>query len=109
MKLILGEKIVEIEECQSFWRRFIGFMFRFKEIDKGLRFSHCSSIHTCFMFQPIDVIMTSKEGKVIKLYPNLGSERFILPKRGVYYTYELPVGSISNLKVGDFIQVKEKE
>lgn len=108
MKLILGEKIVEVEECKSFWKRFTGFMFRFKEIDKGLRFPKCSSIHTCFMFQPIDVIMTDKNGKVIKLYPNLPSEKFILPKRGVYYTYELPAGSISNLQVGDLIQVKEK-
>ncbi len=105
---INNNKII-VNECTGFWNRFKGYMFRLENIKEGLRFSHCRSIHTYFMFQDIDVIMTDKNHKIIKLYKNLNSERIIFPKRKVYYTYELPVGSIDNIKVGDILEVHEKK
>lgn len=82
-------------------------MFEIEPIIVGKRFPKCNSIHTYFMFQRIDVIMTDKDNKIIKMYPNLKSERMILPKRGVYYTYELPLGTCDNYKIGDILKIKE--
>ena len=107
MYVVIGKKKIKVEECKGFLNRLKGFMFKLDPIKEGLRFSKCSSIHTYFLFQNIDVIMTDKEHNIIKLYPNLMSERIILPKRKVYYTYELPVGSIQNLKIKDKLKVIE--
>ncbi len=85
----------------KFFDRFLGLMFRFKKIDYGICFPNCNSIHTFFMFQNIDVIMTDKNHNIIKYYPNLKPWRIILPKKNVYYVYELPLGSIDKINVND--------
>ncbi|MDX1926557.1 MAG: DUF192 domain-containing protein, partial [Pirellulaceae bacterium] len=48
----------ELEIASTFWSRFVGLQFR-RELPKhsGLWLSPCSSIHTCFMRFPIDVLM----------------------------------------------------
>ena len=109
MYLICNNKKIEIEDCTTFKKRLIGFMFRKKEIKKGKRFPKCNSIHTFFMFQKIDIIMTDKNNKIIKMYPNLKNNRMIIPKKSVYYTYELPLGTCNNYKIGDILKVKELE
>lgn len=76
-------------------------MFKKKKIDYGLCFPRCNSIHTFFMLQPIDVIMTDKNNKILYIYSNLKPWKIILPKKNVYYTYELPIGSTNDLKVND--------
>ena len=107
MYVLINKKKIKIKECKGFFNRLKGYMFKLEPIEEGLRFSKCRSIHTYFLFQNIDVVMTDKENNIIKLYPNLTSERIILPKRKVYYTYELPAGSINNLKVKDKLKVIE--
>ena len=107
MKLYYGNKKIEIINYTSFWKRLKGFMFQLEPIKQGIRFPKCRSIHTYFMFQNIDVIMTDKENKIIKMYPNLRSEKIILPKRKVYYTYELPVGVCNFYDIGDTLRIKE--
>lgn len=107
MYVVIDKKKIKVKECTGFFHRLKGLMFKLEPIEEGLRFSKCRSIHTYFLFQNIDVIMTDKDNNIIKLYPNLTSERIILPKRKVYYTYELPLGSIQNLKVKDKLKVIE--
>jgi len=107
MYLMCGKEKVEIDECDIFFKRLIGFMFRKKEIKDGKRFPKCNSIHTFFMFQKIDVIMTDKNNKIIKMYKNLKPWKIILPKRNVYYTYEFPVGICNNYKINDTLIIKE--
>jgi len=109
MYLICNNEKIEIENCTTFLKRLIGFMFHLKPIKVGKRFPKCNSIHTFFMFQNIDVIMTDKNNKILKMYPNLKSERIILPKKNVYYTYELPLGTCDNYKINDVLNVKETD
>lgn len=109
MYLIYNKKKIKIEDCTTFFKRLTGFMFQLKKIETAKRFPKCSSIHTFFMFQKIDVIMTDKNHKIIKMYPNLKSERIILPKKKVYYTYELPLGTCKNYKVNDILKIEELE
>ena len=77
-------------------------MFKIKKINYGLCFPKCNSIHTFFMFQTIDIIMTDKNNKILHLYPNFKPNKIILPKKDVYYTYELPINYITNLKINDY-------
>lgn len=97
---------IYFEDCTTFFSRLIGFMFKTKKIKTGKRFPKCNSIHTFFMFQKIDVIMTDKDNKIIKIYPNLKPNRIILPQKNTYYVYELPIGSITNYKIGDTLKIE---
>lgn len=107
MHLSYNNKKIIIEDCTTFSKRLVGFMFIKKEITKGKKFPKCNSIHTFFMFQKIDVIMTDKNNKIIKMYPNLKPWKIILPKRNVYYTYELPLKTCNNYKINDTLKIKE--
>lgn len=89
MQLIYQNKIIKIKECISFFDRFLGFMGQ-TNINSGLLFNNCSSIHTFFMKEPIDVIMLNNNNEIIYYYPNLKKNNIILPKKNVTKTIELP-------------------
>lgn len=109
MYLKIGKQKIEIEKAETFWKRLRGFLFVFEPIKTGLCFPHCKSIHTYMMCQPIDIVMTNKDFKVLYLFPNLRSEKIIFPKKGVYYTFELPLGCCEQLQVGDILHIKEEK
>lgn len=104
MYLLCNQNKIEITDCLTFWTRLKGFMFQKKKIDQGKRFPKCNSIHTFFMFQTIDVIMTDRNHKIIRMYPNLKPMRIILPHKNVYYTYELPIGTCKNYHINDILK-----
>ena len=85
--------------CKSYFKRLKGFMFTNK-INKILCFPKCNSIHTFFMFKNIDIIMTDKDNNVLYIFYNFRPWRIILPKKNVYYNYELPINTIK-LNIGD--------
>lgn len=103
MKLTYNNKSIELTECNNFFSRFKGFMFK-KKIDKALLFNKCNSIHTFFMKKNIDVIMCSKDDTVLYYYHNLGKNKIIFPKKNVYKTIELPVGYF-NIKTNEKIRM----
>jgi len=86
-------KNIKVKVCNNFFNRFKGFMFT-KNINYGLCFPRCNSIHTIFMFKPIDVIMTDKDYKVLYIFKNVKPYRIILPKKNVYYTFEFPINKL---------------
>ena len=90
---------IPIIVCNNFFKRLKGFMFATK-IDKILCFPKCNSVHTFFMFKSIDIIMTDKHNKVLYTFYNFKPWKIILPKKDVYYTYELPTNTIK-LNIGD--------
>lgn len=94
---------IKINKCVSFKDRLIGLMFK-KNINYGLYFPNCNSIHTFFMLDEIDVIMTDKNNKILYLYKKLKPFRIVLPKKGVKNIYELPKNSINNLKINDIFK-----
>lgn len=89
MQLIYQNKIIKIKECTSFFDRFLGFMGQ-TNINSGLLFNRCSSIHTFFMKENIDVIMLNNNNEILYYYPNLAKNKIIFPKRNVTKTIELP-------------------
>jgi len=99
MKVILNNQEIIVNLADSFFKRLFGLMGK-KNIKKGIIFPKCNSIHTFFMKEKIDVIMTNRNNEILYLFPNLKKWRIILPKKDVFYTYELPANSIKNLELG---------
>ena len=106
MKIIINNKSIPLKVANNFWSKFKGFMLK-KNINYALLFKKCNGIHTFFMKEEIDVILTDKENKILYLYPNIKKNKIIMPKKNVYNTYELPKGSINKLKVNDKIKIRD--
>ena len=104
MKLVKNQKSIEVKYCRNLFSRFKGFMFK-KNIDCCLCFPKCNSIHTIFMIKSINVIMTDKDYNILYIYKKLKPFRIILPKKDVYYTFELPINSF-NFNIGEKIKIK---
>ena len=64
MRIIIDNKLFNLKKADNFFIRFIGLMFK-KDIKEGLFFQKCNSIHTFFMKESIDIIMTDKDYKVV--------------------------------------------
>lgn len=99
MKVIIDDKTIEIIEAKSFFKRLIGLMFKKKKIGYCMYFPRCASIHTFFMFQNIDVLMTDQNDNITEIYLDVKPNKII---RGIGYgTYEFACNTINNLRVGD--------
>ena len=96
------EKEIEIKMYNSFFNKLKGLMFK-KNFNYGICLNNCNSIHTFFMRENIDVIMTDRNNKVLYIFNNLGKYKIILPKKNVYYTYELP-SNYNTYNIGDHLQ-----
>ncbi len=101
MKLVLNDKIINLKICHKFKDKLLGFMFK-KNIDYALRFK-CKGIHTFFMKEKIDIIITDKNNKILYIYNNFKKNK-ILVKRNSYYIYELP-NNFNTYNVGDTIKI----
>ena len=93
---------IEIKKCDSLFDKFKGLMFQ-KNFNYGIRL-RCNGIHTFFMKENIDVILTDQKNKILHIIKDLKPNKIILPKKNIYYTYELPTGNIKNLKINDYIK-----
>lgn len=95
---------LEIKTCNNIFNRFLGFMFK-KNINYGLCFPRCNSIHTFFMRTTIDVIMTDKNYNILYIFKNIKPNKIILPKKNIYYTFELPINKF-NFKTKEKLKIK---
>lgn len=93
---------MEIKECRGFWEKFKGLMMK-KNFNYGLKI-RCNGIHTFFMLENIDVYLTDKNNTILYIYKNVKPNRIIGPKKNVVFTYEFPVNSDLDYKIGDVIK-----
>lgn len=96
---------IKVYEAKTFKQRLFGLMFK-KNINYCLLFKKCNSIHTFFMKEKIDVVMTDKNNKVLYIKKNMKKNRIILPKKGVYNTYEFPNNFIKDLEINETLKIK---
>ena len=96
MHITINNKKYKVIDADSFIKKTKGLMFK-KNIDYILRL-RCNGIHTCFMRENIDIILTDKDNNIIGKHENLKKWRFLLPKKNVYYTYEFPKDTIKYIK-----------
>ena len=92
----------------SFWKKFKGLMFKKDIIEDGYLFPNTNSIHMFFMSQEIDIVMTDRNYKVLYKYENLKPWKVILPKKHVYYTFELPKGYSKSIFLNEILTLEEK-
>jgi uncharacterized membrane protein (UPF0127 family) len=104
MKLVFKNKDLELKECKSFSSRLFGFMFK-KNINSGLLFDKCDSIHTFFMKENIDVIMCDKNNTILFFYKDLPKNKIIWPKKGVNKVFETPSGYF-DIEIGKKMIIK---
>ncbi|MCI8777633.1 MAG: hypothetical protein HFI87_00550 [Bacilli bacterium] len=106
MKIIWNNMEINIIMCKNFKTRLLGLMFKKEKIDYALCFPKCNSIHTFFMKQNIDIVMTDINNTVIYVIKNLKPWKIILPKKNVFYTYEFSANLV-DYKIGDIITIKK--
>lgn len=106
MYILVNNSKIPLYKANTFHKKLLGFMFK-KNISYALLFEHCNGIHTFFMKEEIDIILTDKNNNILYLYPNFKKRKIILPKKGVYNTYELPKNTIKNLNINDKIKIQE--
>lgn len=101
---------VKLIEANTFWERLKGLKFVLGPLKYGVRFPNKKSSNTNFLFERIDVILTDKDEKIIHMIENLGTEKKVRKKKGVYNTYFVPIGTVKNLNIGDTLKlVVEKD
>jgi len=103
--------ITKLSHTNHFWDRLRGLLGRTElPLNEGLWIQHCSSIHTCFMNFPIDVVFVDKELIVRAIHAHLKPWRMTLPKRKLYSVFELPSGTLSKsqTEIGDQLDVVTK-
>ena len=86
---MLEFKNIKVKEAKSFKDRLIGLMFK-KNINYGLLFNNCRSIHTFFMKEEIDIVATDKDDNIIKEYKFVRPWRILIAPKGTKKIYELP-------------------
>lgn len=84
--------IHELEIANNFYTRFKGWMGRNLQPGSALLISPCSSVHTCFMRQSIDVLFIDHNGVVIRVIEDMRPWRFSPLIRGAAGVIELPSG-----------------
>ena len=86
---MLEFKNISVKEAKSFKDRLMGLMFK-KNINYGLLFNNCRSIHTFFMKEEIDIVATDKNDNIIKTYKEVKPNKIIIAPKGTKRIYELP-------------------
>jgi uncharacterized protein len=96
--LVDGQEVGEIREARGPIGRLLGLMGRAQiPSGRGLLFTHCSSVHTCFMRFPIDVVYLDDAGRVQKV-------SYVWPwrvsaARGAKAVIEFPLGDSARLGI----------
>ena len=68
MKVIINDKEIELKIANTFFKRLVGLTFK-KNINYSIRFK-TNSIHTFFMKENIDIVMTNKYNQVMYIFKN---------------------------------------
>lgn len=97
MDIIVNKNKIELKYANNFFKKLLGLSFK-KNINYCLCFK-CNGIHTFFMKEKIDVILTDKDNNILYTFYNLNKNKIILPKKNVYYTYEFPNNFLNNQEI----------
>ena len=92
---------IKIERANWFWPRFKGLMGK-TNINYGMIFPKCNSIHTFFMREPIDIVAINNQNEIIMIARNLDKNKILNVKNSKKNTsiIELPNNTSKGLKIG---------
>lgn len=106
MKLKMNNTLLDIYVAKSFTDRLMGFMGK-TNIQYGLLFPKCNSIHTFFMKEEIDVIGLNEKSEIIFLEPNVSKNKIIKINHDIKKTsvLELPKNTSLSFRIGDTLNL----
>lgn len=104
MYLKTNNKVYEIIIAKTFYQRLMGLIGK-TNINYGMLFPKCNSIHTYFMKENIDIIGLDENNEVIYKYENLDKNRIIKIKNDINKTsiLELPANSSKKIRIGTIL------
>jgi uncharacterized membrane protein (UPF0127 family) len=107
-----GASVCVAEVADGHWTRFWGLLGR-KHLPEGLGLwiQPSSSVHTCFMKFPIDLVYLSSENDVVKTCSRVAPGRLSFGGRGAKTVLELPAGALERipLSVGERVAMRPFE
>lgn len=108
MYILTNKKKYNIVIADTYYKRLTG-LIGYKNIDFGMLFKKCNSIHTFFMKENIDIIGLDEMNKVIYKYENLDKNRVIRINYDIKKTsiLEMPALSTKKIKLGTIINFRE--
>ena len=84
-----------VETADTFWKRLRGLQFRRSlPSDRGVFLTPCSSLHTCFMRFPIDVLMLDSDKVVLEHRRNIQPWRFVFCPKNTTSVIETKVDAL---------------
>jgi len=100
-----------LEVADRYWRRLLGLQFRPRPpTGFGLLLIPCSSIHTCFMRFPIDIIVLDRNGRAIEVRHALRPWRVVLLPRQTFALVEVPSGGErGEVEIGAMLRLEVPE
>lgn len=109
LTLKTNKKEYEIILAKSFYKRLTGLIGK-EDIDYGILFPKCNSIHTYFMKENIDIVGLDENNEVIYKYENLPKNKVIKInyERKKTSILELPAYSSKKIKVGTILLFNEE-
>lgn len=107
MYIIINNQKYKINIMNTFFKRLKGLMFKKEPIKEVYLFPKCSSIHTYFMKQNIDICILDKKYKVLYIKENLPKRKIII-KKG-YYTLEMPLNTVKNINLGQTLKIRNEK
>lgn len=109
MKLIINNKKIKLKKIDGFFNRFKLLKFNLEKLKEGYLLSKRKYLSTYLFCQRVDVIMTDKNNKIMYLYSNLKSEKFIFFKRKVSNVYILPLDTAKYLEKGKILKIEKTD
>jgi uncharacterized membrane protein (UPF0127 family) len=88
------ENIKDLYIADSFFKRFMGYMFQKEPKYEAILIKPCNSIHTFFMRFNIDVFFVDEHMQVIKIVKNLSPGKVIFPVKGACAVVEVKAGTL---------------
>ena len=105
MQIIIDKKKINLKYANTFQLRLCGLIGK-RNINYGIIFPNCNSIHTFFMKEEIDILMLDENYQIKYIFKDFKKNR-ILYRKNIKYTIELPKNSIKNLKINDYVKIEK--
>ena len=93
--------------ADTFFNRFLGYMFRKTPHHDAILIKPCNSIHTFFMSFDIDVLFINEDMEVIKIINCLSNRKIIMPVHGAVAVMEALAGTFRNVQIGEKVEIEE--
>ena len=85
-----------VRQACGFWQRLAGLMGQAQPAARcALLIARCTSVHTCFMRQAIDIVYLDRQGRNTRLRPGVAPRRLSRGERGSRHVLEMRAGAIA--------------